>query len=145
MAVRRRRVLPWVGVLVVVAVAVIGFRLAREWLAVRDVDAHERRWRRERPADYRYDIEVLCFCFGPSRMTVTVDDGRVTDVDPTPTVPPPTIDELFDLAREAIGSGARSVDVEYASDGHPTRLSIDDSAGVADDEVTYRIRELRRP
>ena len=139
---RGRRVLSVVvAVLLVAGLGVVG----RQWWRVAAIDRHERQWERERPDDYSYRIELICFCFGTREWVVTVEDGRVATVDPDglDEPRPPTIEELFDVARDAIRDGADAVDVEYsASDGHPTRISVDVISHGVDDEYGYLVHDL---
>jgi hypothetical protein len=137
-------------VVLAIAVAVglwFGYGAVRRAVAIRAIDRHERQWERDGPDDYRYRIEVLCFCFGPKAFDVTVEHGRVVATDPVPRreqVTPPTIEELFATARDAVRDHASKVRVRYdGHDGHVTSLSIDERRGVADDEVVYRVRNLR--
>jgi hypothetical protein len=138
------------GVAVLAVVAVVGLFVAygfvRRTLTLRAIDRHERRWEQDGPKDYRYHVEVLCFCVGPRAFDVTVEDGRVTATDPVPRVDalsPPTIEELFDTARDAVRGGATKVQVEFDDrDGHITTLDIDEARGVADDEVAYTVRDF---
>jgi hypothetical protein len=130
--------------LLVVGVAVAGTRVVRQELAVRQIDRHERTWRRHRPSAYRYEVATLCLCVGRDAFTVHVSGGRVVAVDPEPAKPGDvlTIEELFDVARHAVRRGADEVDVSYAADGHPTRIFIDDWKSSVDDEVTFEVRHL---
>ena len=131
-------------VVVAVVALVAGYGVVRRTLTIRGVDRHERQWERAGIDDYTFHLELQCFC-AQRNFDVTVTDGRVTATDPVDrTGDTPTIDDLFDVARDAVRERARSVEVSYdAADGHPTRVAIDESAGVADDEIAYLVTDLR--
>ena len=132
----------WLGLLYV---GVAGWQLGGRRIRVAIVDRHERQWERDRPDDYSYRIERSCFCFGVRSWRVTVEDGRVVSVDPDglDEPRPPTIEDLFDVAREAILDGADGVDVEYGDDGHPVHVFVDRISYGVDDEYGYKVSELR--
>jgi hypothetical protein len=142
----RRVLLALLAVAVVVVAGFVAYGSVDQRLTLRGIDQHERTWRRERPSDYSYVVETLCLCAGPRTFTIVVADGEVVSVDPEPTefAKAHTIEELFDVAREAIHDGADEVEVDYAADGHPTTVSIDQVKGAIDDEVAYRVRDLQR-
>ena len=113
---------------------------------------------------YVYTLERQCFCTAETRgpFVVTVRDGRVAEVrrlaggmtpDGQPVAgaldPAPqnrlTIDDLFALVRGAHRDGAARIDATYdARLGHPTRVWIDRSAQMADEEIGYVVTNLRR-
>lgn len=102
---------------------------------------------------YRYRVMRGCFCSGPvGTFRVTVTDGVVTaaestyDGEPVPDdVLPlvPTVDSLFAVIEEAIGSEVDGLVVEYHSDlGYPTLIDIDWIERAIDDEVIYEAAGL---
>lgn len=104
------------------------------------------RWAEAGPDDYRMTLQRSCFCpsdwRGPFR--VTVRDGAVVEatydgaaVDAERVV---TAEALLALLRDAYVRGADRVDAFYDSEfGFPTRLYIDYSALLADEEVGYEV------
>jgi hypothetical protein len=55
----------------------------------------------------------------------------------------PGVEQLFGVILHAIANDAHAIDVEYdASLGYPRRVFVDWHAGMADDEVEYRVLEL---
>ena len=133
------------ALLLVVGVGVAAVELAGRRLQLAAIDRHERQWERERPDDYSYRLELRCFCFGTRSWRVTVEDGRVVAVDPDglDEKRPPTIERLFEIAREAVRAGADDVDVEYSgTDGHPTLISVDQMEQSIDDEYGYVVRDF---
>ncbi|QNP72254.1 hypothetical protein IAG44_24450 [Streptomyces roseirectus] len=97
-------------------------------------------WRE--PSSYAYtlvsDTQVLAGTF-----RITVRDARVTaatGLDDKRLLPQlPTIGDLLTRLREARERDADTADIEYAPDGRPTRLVLDDSKNAVDDEATYTI------
>jgi hypothetical protein len=82
---------------------------------------------------------------------VTVEDGKVTKavgldgsgrrvVKQFPDEVP-TIGDLLAEARDARNDDADTVDVDYAADGHPTRVSLDWEENAIDDEAMYVITD----
>jgi hypothetical protein len=129
---------------VVLVGVVIGYGVVRRALTIRAIERHERQWAREGPSDYTFHLELRCFC-AQRQFDLTVAEGRVTHVEPVTKVGDlPTIDDLYDIARDAGHDRAHSVRVRYdRHDGHPTSVSIDESRSVADDEIEYVVTNLR--
>ena len=119
-------------------------------------DARER-WESRRLRDYDYSFQRICFCIEETTRAVTirVQGGVVTaawylsDNAPVPAANLrfyPTVDELFETIEEAIDRKAARLEVEYdRATGHPTRIDIDYSEQVADDEMWLRAWELHQP
>ena len=87
----------------------------------------------------------------PVRITVT--DGVVTarvyttgdPVDSSLIDRFPSIEGLFDIAKDAVDRGAASVQVDYdVRFGYPVRIAIDNLAHAVDDEVTYLVAPFLR-
>lgn len=101
--------------------------------------------------NYRYRLQVSCFCLTVDG-TVVVDDAEVVSVDGRPYHgrPPtgfgesdPTIEGVFEVLAKALRS-ADQVDVRYdAETGVPARIDIDWITNAIDDEIGYRITALR--
>jgi hypothetical protein len=111
---------------------------------------------RERWADagldaYAMTLQRICFCPSPDYTgpfevvvrngaveTVTLD-GAAVDAERGETVA-----ALFDLVAEAYEQGAESIAVEYDAEwGYPTSIGIDYSTQMADEEIAYRVSDLR--
>ncbi len=111
---------------------------------------------RERWADagldaYAMTLQRICFCPSPDYTgpfevvvrngaveTVTLD-GAAVDAERGETVA-----ALFDLVAEAYGQGAESIAVEYDAEwGYPTSIGIDYNTQMADEEIAYRVSDLR--
>lgn len=100
-------------------------------------------WRE--PASYTYTLiaqsQVLAGTFH-----LTVRDGRVTSA----TGPDlgshselPTIGALLDRLATARANDADTATVEYAPDGRPSRIVLDEDKNAIDDEATYVISAFR--
>jgi hypothetical protein len=104
------------------------------------------RWSRQHLRDYRYRLEVGCFCpeqvRGPH--TLTVRDGR--PVRPRRfTASYDTVPELFGVVDDAIDGRVASLTVRYdRRRGFPRTISVDGRRNVADDEITISVDRFRR-
>ncbi|MBS4752637.1 hypothetical protein KG112_07420 [Nocardioides sp. zg-ZUI104] len=104
--------------------------------------------------DYTYLLEVVCYCPPVGPVRVTVADGEVRDAvlttgepgagAPGDQAPAHTRLSIQDILAEANDPAAADVRVDWpAAATHPDSVSIDRRAGVFDDEVTYRISDVR--
>lgn len=105
------------------------------------------RWAAARPAAYAITLRRGCFCgqeaVGPAAVEVEgqavvartyVETGQAVPARWAPFFPP--VEGLFDLIGDAIAADAASLDVTYdPAFGHPTRVTVDYDARVADDEL----------
>ncbi len=103
-------------------------------------------WQSAGPTDYRFSVDVQCFCPGAELVAVTVREGEVTGVDPEPpefwSVAVVPIPDLFRLVGELRGT-ADIVDVTYDEDlGYPTVISVDRITQAIDDEVRYVVTDF---
>jgi hypothetical protein len=110
-----------------------------------DAAAYER-WQTSGPSDYRFTVDVQCFCPVGKPVVVTVRDGQVTSVQPEPpeywskvVVPVP---DLFQLVADTRAT-ADVVDVSYdRALGYPTIISVDRIKQAVDDEVAYVVTDF---
>ncbi len=116
-------------------------------------------WEATNMADYTYQLRISCFCpSGPFPVLVTVEDGMVAAlewVDPPQDFSDPepdanfygkTIDDLYDIIRDALDAEADSIAVTYNPVGqYPTNISIDFFIDAVDDEITYEASSLAAP
>jgi len=97
-------------------------------------------WERSGPQNYRLKYERSCFCDTAALSgVVTVRDGVVVGDAPQS---PQTVESLFNIAADTIGDpDVASVEFRVSSDAPriPVLLSIDYSAGMADDEFSIRV------
>lgn len=119
------------------------------------LDQNAALWDRTGPASYQYTITRLCNCADPLTQPVTiVVRDRVVEtrnyLSGTPVEPQydqlfTSVPGLFDLIRTAITAPAAGLGVRYHDTlGYPESIQIDWVAGVADDEVSYRISDFER-
>ena len=117
------------------------------------LDAARARWRAQGGDSYTVEISRSCFCvLGGRRVTVTVTNGAVVGADYLDSGGPvetalltyiPTIPDLFDLIQDALDKNPASFLAIYdPTYGYPTRIEIDFSATVADDELAITARDL---
>lgn len=117
------------------------------------LDAGRARWLAQGGDSYTVEINRGCFCvLGGRRMTVTVKNGAVVGADyldsggaveATLLTYIPTIPDLFDLIQDAINRKPASFLAIYdPTYGYPTRIEIDYSASVADDELAIAAGNL---
>ncbi len=106
-------------------------------------------WEAQSLDDYTYDVQRVCFCPLREGVQLTVVDGVVagaTDLTTEEVLEPSevqwyvTIDGLFDLLQDAYDRNAHQVDVDFdANRGYPTRIFIDYSEMIADEELGFTL------
>lgn len=110
-------------------------------------------WRARGSDSYTFTVNRGCFCvLGGQTVTVTVTSGAVTAaeyessgaaVDKALLTYVATVPDLFDLIQSALDAKptlfAATYDAVY---GYPTRIEIDYSANVVDDELAISARNL---
>jgi hypothetical protein len=126
-----------------------------EWERVRaELERNRERWAERGFPDYDLTLRRLCFC--PPELVrpvvVAVRDGEIASVTFTETGEPvdpefarffPDVEGLFDLVQDAIDRDADSLVVDYdAALGYPAAISIDYEAGIADEELSFRVDSL---
>ena len=121
-----------------------------------ELAAARQRWATHGPADYQLTVRRSCEC-GPDALgpvTVTVRGGVATQRTYTATGAPvdaelgalfPDVPALFALVAEAQARDAAQLAVTYdPALGHPTLVSVDYRAEIADDEFVYTVSALTR-
>ena len=124
------------------------------WAASFGVFLHARdQWESRNPSDYHFVLERQCYCAGPNRVRIRVSGGQVTDVvdlesdlpieDPEVRRGYPTVAELLSLIDDARRKTVDNLTITYHRTlGYPSRIYIDYSYRMADDEVDYRLSEM---
>jgi len=118
------------------------------------LEAARRRWAAEGQHDYSYEVRSDCFCGLAGRwIEVTVLGDRVAAGQYLDTDTPvehnvlgalPTIPDLFARIADAVSAHPVLLQVEYdPRDGHPTRINVDVSYSIADEEYLLQDRNLR--
>ncbi len=117
------------------------------------LEAARRRWAADGQRDYSYEVRSDCFCGLAGRwidVTVLGDQvaaGRYLDtntpVETTSLGALPTVPDLFERIDDAVRAHAVLLQVEYdPRDGHPTRINVDVSHSIADEEYLLQSRNL---
>ena len=101
------------------------------------------------PTDYTYRLQVLCYCPLVGPVDITVKDGRVTDAQivggahkggQVPVSVRKSINDIIAIANDP-KSGDVKVDWPAGADV-PRSVAVDPIPRVADDNVTYVIRNV---
>ncbi len=109
-------------------------------------------WRSERPDLYRFTYRRVCFCAGTEPVVITVDGDSVIHVSPEDGEGPPprspseypTIDGLFEQLREWRERDPHRERMEFHGRlGYPTDVFFDFQEHVADEEMGFRVTDLR--
>lgn len=118
------------------------------------VEVASERWERHGASDYSFVLDRYCECLvtGPVRLRVVADDVVGAEALPGSSAPPgsqpdpaqfPTIDELFAQLRAAAEAGPVRFEVEYDRElGYPRSVDVDVSAQIADEELSYEVRDV---
>ena len=113
--------------------------------------AARERWTEADLGAYSMTLQRICFCPTPDYtgpFEVAVRDGAIETVmlegASVDVERGETVEALFDLIAEAYERGAESIAVDYDPEwGYPTSVGIDYSAQMADEEIAYRVSDLR--
>jgi len=106
--------------------------------AQRKLDRARRRWRRARIYNYRFQIELLCFCVERGPVVVFVRNDH--PVNPIATLRHvATVRRLHRAVQRAIDRKVPDLLVRYDRRGIPRDIGIDNIERAVDDEVTYRV------
>lgn len=109
-------------------------------------------WRAERPHLYQFTYQRDCFCPGTEPVVIAVEGDSVTHVsvkdgDGLPAGAPsdyPTIEGLFEQLREWRDRDPFRQQMEFHDGlGYPTDVFFDFRKQVADEEMGFRVRDLR--
>lgn len=111
------------------------------------------RWAAQGQQNYTYEVRSDCFCGLAGRwieVTVLTDQvvaGRYLDTNTpveTNLLPAlPTVLALFERIKDAVKADPVLLQVEYhPQDGHPTRINVDISYSIADEEYLLQSRNL---
>jgi hypothetical protein len=118
------------------------------------LERNRRLWASHRLVDYRYTVQVRCFCPGQVTRPVRVEvrGGRVarrayadsaSAPDSSFADTWPEVDGLFANVADALRRGAEEVRVEYDPRlGYPISIQIDYDRRVMDDETSIRASAL---
>jgi hypothetical protein len=135
--------------------AVLSFGLASQSLALTQAELNLQRalWNSKNISSYDFTLDVSCFC-GPivTPALVSVRSGVITSVkDPvTMAVVDPafhdvyrTVNGLFDFLQQGVNFPAHTLEATFDPQlGYPTQIVYDFVLLVADDEGSFRARNL---
>ncbi len=118
------------------------------------LEAARRRWATDGQHDYSYEVRSDCFCGLAGRwIEVTVLGDRVAsgryldsgvEVERNLIGALPAVPDLFARVADAVSAHPVLLQVEYdPRDGHPTRINVDVSYRIADEEYLLQSRNLR--
>jgi hypothetical protein len=113
------------------------------------LEANRATWAAAGIDDYTLELRFLCFCPARDPVTVTVEDGLVTDVRTPDGQPadewfrsfPLTVEALHEDVARTLERGG-TVEAEYGEHGVPLRLSLDPIPEAVDDELTIEVRSF---
>jgi len=110
-------------------------------------------WQRSGISSYQYTSSKSCFCAPDEPIVVIVVSGQVSEAFRTPSgiylsaqelASVATIEGMFSKAQVAINQRVARLTVVYnASLGYPESISIDGNQAIADDEITYNVRNFQ--
>ena len=117
----------------------------------RDLQAAKEQWERTNIEDYKVEIERICFCGGPFRYTMSVNDGEIVEVLDSETGEAvehlggySTIDELFTWLEQAAAQNPQKLELEFHPQlGYPTFVDYNQSDMIADEEMLMRLEDLQ--
>ena len=118
------------------------------------LDSNISLWGSANVSNYQYTYKAVCFCQIVEDIIVSVVDGEVSEAyylssgvylseqERNDTY---TIDELFVVIQDAIDAKVEKLDVTYnSSSGYPEYISIDYDKMIADDEITYLVKDFHQ-
>lgn len=115
-----------------------------------DLDTNRDTWESFSDGTYSFVLMRGCFCIHGGLHWVQVVEGDVVEaisLDQNEPVPPSdldiieSIDDIFDMIERAERE-ADELEVEYADDGYPTRVTIDWIKRAVDDEMHLEVSEV---
>lgn len=120
-------------------------------ITVIELRQNRERWAGRNIPNYRYALQIICFCPPEFRQAVVIEvrDNTMVSItsalDSTPVDSQgfehtDTIDKLFGIIQEALDNEAYSIEAKYDPDfGYPRRIFIDYEERTADEEMGYEI------
>jgi len=133
-----------------------GLLCAAEVVTVHNPLNARARWEASAPSDYSFVLERNCYCAAPNHVRIQVRGGKVVQVedlqsgrrltDEAILAQYPTIDQLLALIDRAVQKKPDNLTITYDRHlGYPSRIYIDYSYRMADEEVDYHITEFDLP
>ncbi len=110
-------------------------------------------WNTSKIASYQYTYKRECYCMPEQDIVVAVTSGDVSEAFYTPggsyladedLDSLYTIENMFELIQEAIDLNVAVLEVDYNQEtGHPEEIYIDRNKNLADEEITYIVKEFQ--
>jgi len=127
---------------------------ADDMITVRSTLSARQNWELSHPRNYSFVLERDGYLAGPGRVRIQVREGRVVQVedlasgrlytDEKTLSRYPTIDQLLALIDRAVKRNPDNLTITYDRNlGYPSRIYIDYSYRMADEEVDYRISQVK--
>ncbi|MDJ0599268.1 MAG: DUF6174 domain-containing protein [Crocosphaera sp.] len=123
-------------------------------LLIQELKENRQLWRSQQLKNYQYIYQQQCFCTPPSNipLKVSIRNDKITQVVNlnndqliTDLTFPQTIDQLFNIIKDAIKGNADEILITYDKTfGYPTRVAIDYQKILADEEITYTVENLSK-
>lgn len=120
---------------------------------ISDLDKNEKLWLDHQITNYQINTRVICFCMMTDEITIVVENNEIARAFFTQSgvflneqqlEQLLTIEEHFELIREAYSQDADHINVSYDPNfGFPTQIDVDYSYSIADDEFTYTLANLQ--
>lgn len=107
---------------------------------------NKEKWISQEIDSYTFDLTISCFCpvefLGPNR--INVQNREISEVNGVPYLESnfayPTLDELFGFIEQQMALNPQVAQIQYnLRYGYPTRIYIDQSDLIADEEIDYTI------
>lgn len=117
--------------------------------ATSELDVNRQRWADQKLSRYEFTFNRTCFCVPLTPVRISVRDGiviGVTEIASGRSLPAAgflTVDSLFALIDHGIANHYAEMRVTYDSAlGYPKQIYSDGSMQIADDEITYTVKDL---
>lgn len=119
-----------------------------------ELEQQQALWNSQRPAHYRYVVQILCFCSPEITQPVRIEvkNGQTVSVVDATTgqpntntrfAPLNTLDKMFGVIQEAIARPVDKLEAKYdGTYGFPTLIRLDPILNAVDDEIQYSIRDF---
>lgn len=118
----------------------------------RDLQAAKEQWERTNIEDYQVEIERICFCGGPFRYIMSVENGEIVQILDSETGDViehlggySTIDEIFTWLEQVAARYPQKLELEFHPElGYPTFIDYNQSDMIADEEMLMRLENFQR-
>lgn len=121
----------------------------------RELRRNQRRWYADNLKNYRYTLQISCFCTSETREPVEIEvrNGKLKSISRPKGGAPvdlntferySTIPKLFNVIQKAIAAQADEISVKYNPQyGYPTNIYINPETMIADEEIWLTISNFQ--